>query len=52
MFKVVLIKGDGIGPEIADSVVEIFNAAKVPITWIEKLRLFDGELGYTKAQGE
>jgi len=36
MFKVVLIKGDGIGPEIADSVVEIFNAAKVPITWIEK----------------
>ena len=36
MFKVVLIKGDGIGPEIADSVVEIFDAAKVPITWIEK----------------
>lgn len=35
MYKVVLIKGDGIGPEIADSVVEIFDAAKVPITWIE-----------------
>ena len=35
MFKVVLIKGDGIGPEIADAVVEIFEAAKVPITWIE-----------------
>jgi len=36
MFKVVLIKGDGIGPEIADAVVEIFDAAKVPVTWIEK----------------
>jgi len=36
MFKVVLIKGDGIGPEIADAVVEIFEAAKVPITWIER----------------
>jgi isocitrate dehydrogenase (NAD+) len=35
MFKVVLIKGDGIGPEISDSVVEIFDAAKIPITWIE-----------------
>lgn len=36
MFKVVLIKGDGIGPEITDAVVNIFNAAKVPIKWIEK----------------
>ena len=36
MFKVVLIKGDGIGPEISDAVVEIFDAAKVPIKWIEK----------------
>ena len=36
MFKVVLIKGDGIGPEIADAVVNIFDAAKVPIEWIEK----------------
>lgn len=36
MFKVVLIKGDGIGPEIADSVVSIFDAAKVPIEWIDK----------------
>jgi NAD-dependent isocitrate dehydrogenase len=36
MFKVVLIKGDGIGQEIADAIVEIFNAAKVPIEWIEK----------------
>jgi NAD-dependent isocitrate dehydrogenase len=36
MFKVVLIKGDGIGPEISDAVVEIFEAAKVPIQWIEK----------------
>lgn len=36
MFKVVLIKGDGIGPEIADAVVEIFEAAKVPIKWVER----------------
>ena len=36
MFKVVLIKGDGKGPEIADSVVEIFDAVKVLITRIEK----------------
>lgn len=35
MFKVVLIKGDGIGPEISDAVVEIFDAAKVPIQWVE-----------------
>jgi len=35
MFKVVLIKGDGIGSEICDAVVEIFEAAKVPIKWIE-----------------
>lgn len=35
MFKVVLIKGDGIGPEISDAVVEIFEAAKVPVSWIE-----------------
>jgi isocitrate dehydrogenase (NAD+) len=30
---VTLIKGDGIGPEIADAVKEIFAAAEVPITW-------------------
>lgn len=36
MFKVVLIKGDGIGPEIADAVVEIFEAARAPIEWVEK----------------
>ncbi|XP_003389955.2 PREDICTED: probable isocitrate dehydrogenase [NAD] subunit alpha, mitochondrial [Amphimedon queenslandica] len=28
-----LIEGDGIGPEISDSVKEIFKAAKVPIGW-------------------
>lgn len=36
MFKIVLIKGDGIGPEISDAVVKILEAAKVPVTWIEK----------------
>ena len=34
-YKVTLIKGDGIGPEIADAVVEIFKSADVPITWEE-----------------
>lgn len=29
--KVVLFPGNGIGPEISQSVVDIFNAAKVPI---------------------
>jgi isocitrate dehydrogenase (NAD+) len=33
--KVVLIKGDGIGPEISDAVVKIFEAAKADIQWIE-----------------
>ncbi|MFQ3610695.1 MAG: isocitrate/isopropylmalate family dehydrogenase [Fimbriimonadales bacterium] len=32
---VTLIRGDGIGPEIAQSVVEIFEAAQVPIEWEE-----------------
>ena len=36
MYNIVLIKGDGIGPEISDSVVRIFDAAKVPVQWIEK----------------
>ena len=30
---VTLIPGDGVGPEIADTVVRIFDAAKAPITW-------------------
>lgn len=34
--KVVLIKGDGIGPEIADAVVDILNAAGAPIEWVER----------------
>lgn len=29
--KIVLFPGNGIGPEISQSVVDIFNAAKVPI---------------------
>ena len=32
--KLALIPGDGIGPEIADSVVKIFQAAKVPVEWV------------------
>ena len=33
MRKVTLIPGDGIGPEISESVVEIFKAAAVPVTF-------------------
>ena len=36
MYNIVLIKGDGIGPEISDAVVKIFDAAKVPLQWIER----------------
>ena len=32
-FVVTLFKGDGIGPEISDAVVKIFNSAQVPIDW-------------------
>lgn len=34
MMKVGLLKGDGIGPEITASVVEIFQKLKVPIEWV------------------
>ena len=33
LFTVTLIEGDGIGPEISQSVKEIYSAAKVPIKW-------------------
>ncbi|KAJ1181777.1 hypothetical protein NDU88_006976 [Pleurodeles waltl] len=33
---VTLIPGDGIGPEISDAVMKIFDAAKAPITWEER----------------
>jgi len=32
-FTVTLFPGDGIGPEISDAVVKIFEAAKVPVQW-------------------
>lgn len=35
-FTATLFPGDGIGPEIADSVKQIFNAAGVPVTWDEQ----------------
>ncbi|CDZ98575.1 isocitrate dehydrogenase [Phaffia rhodozyma] len=34
-YTVTLIPGDGIGPEIAESVKQIFKAAKAPIEWEE-----------------
>jgi len=33
LYTVSLIEGDGIGPEIAQSVKDIYSAAKVPIKW-------------------
>jgi isocitrate dehydrogenase (NAD+) len=33
--RVTLIKGDGIGPEIADAVTEILDAASAPVVWEE-----------------
>merc|ERR1712225_97559 len=35
-FVVTLIPGDGIGPEISDSIRAIYTQAKVPITWEER----------------
>ncbi|KAM3463752.1 hypothetical protein MY5147_003698 [Beauveria neobassiana] len=32
-YLVSLIEGDGIGPEISESVKDIFSAAKIPIAW-------------------
>lgn len=34
-YIVTLLKGDGIGPEISESVKRIFEAAETPITWEE-----------------
>ncbi len=36
MTKVVLIPGDGIGPEITSSVKQVFDAANFDINWIER----------------
>jgi len=33
MTKVAVAKGDGIGPEIMDAVLKIFDAAKVPLEY-------------------
>jgi len=32
-YTVTLVPGDGIGPEITDSVKEIFDGLKVPVEW-------------------
>jgi isocitrate/isopropylmalate dehydrogenase len=32
-YTVTLVPGDGIGPEITDSVKEIFEGLKVPVEW-------------------
>jgi isocitrate dehydrogenase (NAD+) len=34
-YTVTLIPGDGIGPEISESIKEIYTAAKVPVQWEE-----------------
>jgi isocitrate dehydrogenase (NAD+) len=33
--RVTLVPGDGVGPEVADAVVRIFAAARVPVEWEE-----------------
>lgn len=33
--RVTLIRGDGIGPEITESVIEVFSAGNIPIEWEE-----------------
>lgn len=33
MIKIAVAKGDGIGPEIMDAVIDIFNAAKAPLEY-------------------
>lgn len=33
MTKIAVAKGDGIGPEIMDAVLSIFNAAHVPLEY-------------------
>jgi isocitrate dehydrogenase len=33
MYKIAVAKGDGIGPEIMDAVLHVFNAAKVPLQY-------------------
>ena len=33
MTKIAVAKGDGIGPEIMQAVLNIFNAAKVPLAY-------------------
>lgn len=37
MQKIVLIPGDGIGPEITFSVKEILSTAKAPVEWVEHI---------------
>ena len=32
----VLIPGDGIGPEVAEAVVKVMEAAGAPVNWIEQ----------------
>lgn len=34
--KIVLIAGDGIGPEVASAVRQVFDAADAPIDWVER----------------
>ncbi len=34
-FKIALLEGDGIGPEISQAVVKIFSAAKIPVEWVK-----------------
>lgn len=48
MIKIAIAKGDGIGPEIMDAVLEIFNAAKVPLDYqVVEMGKWVFDKGYT-----
>ena len=55
MTTIAVAKGDGIGPEIMDAVLHIFNAAKVPLEyqviemgkWVFDKGFSNGTVSYT-----
>jgi isocitrate/isopropylmalate dehydrogenase len=47
--RVTLIPGDGIGPEVCNSVVQVVDALKAPITW-ERCVAFESSLARAMGQ--
>lgn len=50
--KVGLLKGDGIGPEIADSLVKVIAALNVPIEWVPVVSGEEGLKSFNSAMPE